>query len=114
MCNCLFVKSTDLEAVRHSGRTGGFSSEAAFVCSVPRFSFLLSRRWIAYEGSNFLGRQILLVPNEIPNWTAFSGWKTIGSVRPMKQVRSRGPVDPDSLTEMSETTGPELATWSLM
>uniref|UniRef100_A0A8C6QR58 Beta/gamma crystallin 'Greek key' domain-containing protein n=1 Tax=Nannospalax galili TaxID=1026970 RepID=A0A8C6QR58_NANGA len=42
--------------------------------------------WIAYEGSNFLGRQILLEPNEIPNWTAFSGWKTIGSLRPMKQL----------------------------
>nr|XP_012622430.1 very large A-kinase anchor protein isoform X1 [Microcebus murinus] len=41
--------------------------------------------WIAYEGSNFLGRQILLEPDEIPNWTAFSGWKTIGSLRPMKQ-----------------------------
>ncbi|KAM9089536.1 very large A-kinase anchor protein [Megaptera novaeangliae] len=41
--------------------------------------------WIAYEGPNFLGRQILLKPNEIPNWTAFSGWKTIGSLRPMKQ-----------------------------
>ncbi|XP_009197033.1 very large A-kinase anchor protein isoform X2 [Papio anubis] len=41
--------------------------------------------WIAYEGSNFLGRQILLRPNEIPNWTAFSRWKTIGSLRPMKQ-----------------------------
>ncbi|XP_039735034.1 very large A-kinase anchor protein [Pteropus medius] len=41
--------------------------------------------WIAYEGSNFLGRQILLEPNEIPNWTAFSRWKTIGSLRPMKQ-----------------------------
>lgn len=41
--------------------------------------------WIAYEGSNFLGRQILLEPNEIPNWTAFSGWKTVGSLRPMKQ-----------------------------
>ncbi|XP_007951963.1 very large A-kinase anchor protein [Orycteropus afer afer] len=40
--------------------------------------------WIAYEGSNFLGRQILLEPNEISNWTAFSGWKTIGSLRPMK------------------------------
>ncbi|XP_075398547.1 very large A-kinase anchor protein [Tenrec ecaudatus] len=44
-----------------------------------------SGQWIAYEGSNFLGRQILLEPIEIPNWTAFSGWKTIGSLRPMKQ-----------------------------
>ncbi|XP_055994567.1 very large A-kinase anchor protein [Sorex fumeus] len=41
--------------------------------------------WIAYEGSNFLGKQILLESNEIPNWKAFSGWKTIGSLRPIKQ-----------------------------
>lgn len=41
--------------------------------------------WIAYEGSNFLGKQILLESNEIPNWKAFSGWKTIGSLRPVKQ-----------------------------
>lgn len=41
--------------------------------------------WIVYEGSNFLGKQILLEPNEIPNWKAFSGWKTIGSLRPVKQ-----------------------------
>ncbi|XP_068956833.1 very large A-kinase anchor protein isoform X2 [Petaurus breviceps papuanus] len=41
--------------------------------------------WIAYEGSNFLGRQILLEPTEISNWSAFSGWKTIGSLRPIKQ-----------------------------
>lgn len=62
---------------------------------VPHFySLLLSCRWIAYEGPNFLGRQILLEPNEIPNWTAFSGWKTIGSLRPMKQVRRKEPRDP--------------------
>ncbi|XP_072474785.1 very large A-kinase anchor protein [Notamacropus eugenii] len=41
--------------------------------------------WIAYEGSNFLGKQILLEPSEISNWAAFSGWKTIGSLRPIKQ-----------------------------
>ncbi|GAB1300357.1 Beta/gamma crystallin domain-containing protein 3 [Apodemus speciosus] len=61
-----------------------------------------SIRWIAYEGSNFLGRQILLVPNEIPNWTAFSGWKTIGSVRPMKQpavyIRIRNRAQDEYLT----------------
>ncbi|XP_036098718.1 very large A-kinase anchor protein [Molossus molossus] len=47
--------------------------------------WIKSGLWIAYEGSNFLGRQILLEPNEIPNWTAFSGWKTVGSLRPVKQ-----------------------------
>ncbi|XP_066097707.1 very large A-kinase anchor protein [Saccopteryx bilineata] len=58
--------------------------------------WIKSGLWIAYEGSNFLGRQILLEPNEIPVWTAFSGWKTIGSLRPMKQpavyirIKNRG------------------------
>ncbi|XP_019612766.2 very large A-kinase anchor protein isoform X1 [Rhinolophus sinicus] len=58
--------------------------------------------WIAYEGPNFLGRQILLEPNEIPNWTAFSGWKTIGSLRPMKQpavyIRIRNRAQKEYLT----------------
>uniref|UniRef100_A0A493TCN9 Crystallin beta-gamma domain containing 3 n=1 Tax=Anas platyrhynchos platyrhynchos TaxID=8840 RepID=A0A493TCN9_ANAPP len=41
--------------------------------------------WIAYEGCNFLGKQILLEPSEISNWSEYSGWKVIGSLRPMKQ-----------------------------
>ncbi|NWZ46385.1 CRBG3 protein, partial [Haliaeetus albicilla] len=41
--------------------------------------------WIAYEGCNFLGKQILLEPSEISNWNEHSGWKVIGSLRPMKQ-----------------------------
>ncbi|NXM70171.1 CRBG3 protein, partial [Serilophus lunatus] len=41
--------------------------------------------WIAYEGCNFLGKQILLEPSEISNWSEHSGWKVIGSLRPMKQ-----------------------------
>ncbi|XP_021405849.2 very large A-kinase anchor protein [Lonchura striata] len=41
--------------------------------------------WIAYEGCNFLGRQILLEPRGISNWTEYSGWKVIGSLRPVKQ-----------------------------
>ncbi|XP_010071667.1 PREDICTED: beta/gamma crystallin domain-containing protein 3 [Pterocles gutturalis] len=41
--------------------------------------------WIAYEGCNFLGKQILLEPSEISNWSEHSGWKLIGSLRPMKQ-----------------------------
>ncbi|XP_033002645.1 very large A-kinase anchor protein [Lacerta agilis] len=41
--------------------------------------------WIAYEGCNFLGNQLLLEPSKISNWTQFSGWKVIGSLRPVKQ-----------------------------
>ncbi|XP_075053134.1 very large A-kinase anchor protein [Mixophyes fleayi] len=41
--------------------------------------------WIAFEGANFLGRQMLLDPQKIGNWSHFSGWKAIGSLRPLKQ-----------------------------
>ncbi|XP_069801034.1 very large A-kinase anchor protein [Dendropsophus ebraccatus] len=41
--------------------------------------------WIAFEGANFLGRQMLLDPQQILNWSQFSGWKAIGSLRPLKQ-----------------------------
>nr|XP_006124273.1 very large A-kinase anchor protein-like [Pelodiscus sinensis] len=41
--------------------------------------------WIAYEGGRFSGKQILLEPGKISNWTEFSGWRVIGSLRPMKQ-----------------------------
>ncbi|XP_073524275.1 very large A-kinase anchor protein [Phyllobates terribilis] len=41
--------------------------------------------WIAFESANFLGRQTLLDPQQIPNWSQFSGWKAIGSLRPLKQ-----------------------------
>ncbi|XP_005038925.2 PREDICTED: very large A-kinase anchor protein [Ficedula albicollis] len=41
--------------------------------------------WIAYEGCNFLGKQVLLEPGEISHWSEHSGWKVIGSLRPVKQ-----------------------------
>ncbi|XP_069617097.1 very large A-kinase anchor protein [Ranitomeya imitator] len=41
--------------------------------------------WIAFESANFLGRQMLLDPQQILNWSQFSGWKAIGSLRPLKQ-----------------------------
>ncbi|XP_067896074.1 beta/gamma crystallin domain-containing protein 3-like [Heterodontus francisci] len=43
--------------------------------------------WIAYEHANFRGKQLLLEHTEITNWNKFSGWKTIGSVYPLRQPR---------------------------
>uniref|UniRef100_A0A8C5LN88 Beta/gamma crystallin 'Greek key' domain-containing protein n=1 Tax=Leptobrachium leishanense TaxID=445787 RepID=A0A8C5LN88_9ANUR len=42
--------------------------------------------WIAFEGPNFLGQQLLLEAGQILNWTEYSGWKAIGSLRPLKQT----------------------------
>ncbi|XP_053311807.1 very large A-kinase anchor protein [Spea bombifrons] len=41
--------------------------------------------WIVFEGANFLGRQMLLEVGQISNWTDYSGWRAIGSLRPLKQ-----------------------------
>ncbi|XP_041044852.1 beta/gamma crystallin domain-containing protein 1 isoform X1 [Carcharodon carcharias] len=52
--------------------------------------------WVAYECSNYKGRQILLQPCQIPNWHQHTGWHRIGSLRPVIQgrvyfrVRNRG------------------------
>lgn len=72
-------------------RFGGFqehSPDLQFSSALDNkcpFMFCVSR-WIAYEGCNFLGKQILLEPREISNWSEHSGWKVIGSLRPVKQV----------------------------
>uniref|UniRef100_A0A8C5T6S2 Beta/gamma crystallin 'Greek key' domain-containing protein n=1 Tax=Malurus cyaneus samueli TaxID=2593467 RepID=A0A8C5T6S2_9PASS len=50
-----------------------------------RSVWVRSGLWIAYEGCNFLGKQFLLEPSEISNWSEHSGWKAIGSLRPVKQ-----------------------------
>ncbi|XP_025053970.1 LOW QUALITY PROTEIN: very large A-kinase anchor protein, partial [Alligator sinensis] len=50
-----------------------------------RSVWVRSGLWVAYEGGNFLGKQILLEPSKISNWSEFSGWKVIGSLRPLKQ-----------------------------
>ncbi|XP_062906905.1 uncharacterized protein LOC134348046 [Mobula hypostoma] len=41
--------------------------------------------WIVYEHANFKGKQLVLQCSEITNWNKFSGWKTIGSLHPLKQ-----------------------------
>ncbi|KAF4082027.1 hypothetical protein AMELA_G00146950 [Ameiurus melas] len=43
--------------------------------------------WVAYEFSQFKGRQMLLI-GEVPCWSDYSGWDTIGSLHPLRQRRA--------------------------
>ncbi|XP_026797536.3 uncharacterized protein LOC113543498 [Pangasianodon hypophthalmus] len=43
--------------------------------------------WVAYEFSQFKGRQMLLQTGEYPCWSDYSGWETIGSLHPLRQRR---------------------------
>ncbi|XP_068016573.1 beta/gamma crystallin domain-containing protein 1 isoform X2 [Melanerpes formicivorus] len=43
--------------------------------------------WIIYEHSNYRGHQMLLSPAEIPDWHQVSGYRRIGSLRPLLQKR---------------------------
>ncbi|XP_060752420.1 uncharacterized protein LOC132863563 [Tachysurus vachellii] len=44
--------------------------------------------WVVYEFSQFKGRQMLLQKGEYPCWSDYSGWDTVGSLRPLRQRRA--------------------------
>uniref|UniRef100_A0A8C3JA63 Crystallin beta-gamma domain containing 1 n=1 Tax=Calidris pygmaea TaxID=425635 RepID=A0A8C3JA63_9CHAR len=80
------------EKVGFQGKKIEFSTEILnlqFLGYNPRIASVqvLGGVWIIYEHSNYRGRQMLLSPNEIPDWYKTSGYCQIGSLRPLLQKR---------------------------
>ncbi|KFP83714.1 Absent in melanoma 1 protein, partial [Apaloderma vittatum] len=80
------------EKVGFQGKKIEFSTEILnlqFLGYNPRIASVqvLGGTWIIYEHSNYRGRQMLLSPNEIPDWYKVSGYCQIGSLRPLLQKR---------------------------
>uniref|UniRef100_A0A663EEE9 Crystallin beta-gamma domain containing 1 n=1 Tax=Aquila chrysaetos chrysaetos TaxID=223781 RepID=A0A663EEE9_AQUCH len=80
------------EKVGFQGKKIEFSTEILnlqFLGYNPRIASVqvLGGVWIIYEHSNYRGRQMLLSPNEIPDWYKVSGCCQIGSLRPLLQKR---------------------------
>ncbi|GAB0186423.1 beta/gamma crystallin domain-containing protein 1 [Grus japonensis] len=80
------------EKVGFQGKKTEFSTEILnlqFLGYNPRIASVqvLGGIWIIYEHSNYRGRQMLLSPNEIPDWYKASGFCHIGSLRPLLQKR---------------------------
>ncbi|XP_053918648.1 beta/gamma crystallin domain-containing protein 1 isoform X2 [Cuculus canorus] len=80
------------EKVGFQGKKIEFSTEILnlqFLGYSPRIASVqvLGGIWIIYEHSNYRGRQMLLSPNEIPDWYTASGCCQIGSLRPLLQKR---------------------------
>ncbi|NXL47071.1 CRBG1 protein, partial [Podilymbus podiceps] len=80
------------EKVGFQGKKIEFSTEIVnlqFLGYNPRIASVqvLGGIWIIYEHSNYRGRQMLLSPNEIPDWYKESGYCQIGSLRPLLRKR---------------------------
>uniref|UniRef100_A0A8C6Z4A6 Crystallin beta-gamma domain containing 1 n=1 Tax=Nothoprocta perdicaria TaxID=30464 RepID=A0A8C6Z4A6_NOTPE len=80
------------EKVGFQGKKIEFSTEILnlqFLGYNPRIASVqvLGGTWVIYEHSNYRGRQMLLSPNEIPDWYKLSGYCQIGSLRPLLQKR---------------------------
>ncbi|NXO56556.1 CRBG1 protein, partial [Aramus guarauna] len=80
------------EKVGFQGKKTEFSTEVLnlqFLGYNPRIASVqvLGGIWIIYEHSNYRGRQMMLSPNEIPDWYKASGFCQIGSLRPLLQKR---------------------------
>uniref|UniRef100_A0A803VDR4 Crystallin beta-gamma domain containing 1 n=1 Tax=Ficedula albicollis TaxID=59894 RepID=A0A803VDR4_FICAL len=80
------------EKMGFQGKKIKFSTEILnlqFLGYNPRIASVqvLGGIWIIYEHSNYRGRQMLLTPNEIPDWYKTSGFCQIGSLRPLLQKR---------------------------
>ncbi|XP_013804465.2 beta/gamma crystallin domain-containing protein 1 [Apteryx mantelli] len=80
------------EKVGFQGKKIEFNTEILnlqFLGYNPRIASVqvLGGTWIIYEHSNYRGRQMLLSPNEIPDWYKLSGCCQIGSLRPLLQKR---------------------------
>uniref|UniRef100_A0A8C3RC91 Crystallin beta-gamma domain containing 1 n=1 Tax=Cyanoderma ruficeps TaxID=181631 RepID=A0A8C3RC91_9PASS len=80
------------EKMGFQGKKMEFSTETLnlqFLGYNPRIASVqvLGGIWIIYEHGNYRGRQMLLTPNEIPDWYKASGFCQIGSLRPLLQKR---------------------------
>ncbi|NXN19910.1 CRBG1 protein, partial [Indicator maculatus] len=80
------------EKVDFQGKKMEFSTEILnlqFLGYSPQVASVqvLGGIWIIYEHSNYRGRQMLLSPHEIPDWHQASGYRQIGSLRPLLQKR---------------------------
>ncbi|KFO62283.1 Absent in melanoma 1 protein, partial [Corvus brachyrhynchos] len=80
------------EKMGFQGKKIEFSTEILnlqFLGYNPRIASVqvLGGIWIIYEHTNYRGRQMLLTPNEIPDWYKASGFCQIGSLRPLLQKR---------------------------